>query len=457
MSDTMDTGLLPRTYFKAPRVPFDFRALGLTIAGYLVYWAGGLLISKILGKDDVPGAFLTAAYNIFQDLPYVGRTIGVLLSQVFHTDVSSLDLGDYTFWHVLVGGVWFFAVWSFVGQGVHRITALRIARDEGLTLAEGIKFSAKNWLTMLLVPLIVMGAIGFFYLCNMLAGAVISIPYVGQILGLILVPLAAISTLLILLIAVGGLFGLPLVGAAAAWERNGSLDAISRAFSYIFARPLQFFWNYFLIFMLLAIILLVGSWFITALTKSVDSGVWSDRLAVQIDPPDRQDREAFGDLSNGAQKDYDAMAGPDRTDWANGRDQDGSPFAKHFDAVLVAPWSHKLNVLVFWAAINLIWLGVFGYALYWFMGASTSVYADLRADVDGTEEDEIYLEEEEEEFDALADAAATATPPPESPETAETRLGVETVEPPAEAPEGEGQTGGSEAEGGEGESPPAED
>ena len=41
--------------------------------------------------------------------------------------------------------------------------------------------------------------------------------------------------------------GLPLVGAAAAWERNGSLDAISRAFSYIFARPLQFFWNYFLI------------------------------------------------------------------------------------------------------------------------------------------------------------------------------------------------------------------
>jgi hypothetical protein len=416
MSDAMDTGLLPRTYFRAPRVPFDFRALALAILGFLAYWAGGLLLSKVFGpslpdggEPDVPGAFLTAAYSIFRDVPYVGEIIGALLASVFQADIGRIRVADYGFWRVLVGGVWFFGVWSFFGQGIHRITALRIARDEGLSIAEALKFSAKNWLTMLLAPVIIMGAIGFFYLCNMLAGLVISIPFVGGLLALLLVPLAVISTLLILLIAVGGVFGLPLVGAAAAWERNGSLDAISRAFSYIYARPLQFFWNYFLVFMLLGVILLVGSWFLVTLTKSVEAGVLGDRLSVLIDPVDGTNRgpeSEFSGLSEDARKDWDALQ--EKTG-LRGRDATGTPWTKDFQAVLVAPWSHKINAFVFWVAINLIWLGVYGYAIYWFLGASTSVYADLRADVDGTEEDEIYLEGEEDQFDALDDA--TATPP----------------------------------------------
>ena len=51
--------------------------------------------------------------------------------------------------------------------------------------------------------------------------------------------------------------------------------------------------------------------------------------------------------------------------------------------------------------------GVYATAIWWFFGAATSTYADLRADVDGTEEDEIYLEEEEEDFEALAKGAPT--------------------------------------------------
>jgi hypothetical protein len=437
MAESVDTGLLPRTYFKAPRVPFDFRALSLAILGYLVYWGGGLLLSEIFGKKDVPGSFLAAAYDIFRDLPYVGGVIGVFLSQVFHTDVIRFPSGDYTFWHVLVGGVWFIVIWSFFGQAIHRITSLRIARDEGLSFAEAFRFSAKNWVTVLIAPLIILAAIAFFYGCDALAGVVISIPFVGQILALLLVPLATLSSLLILLIAVGGIFGLPLVGAAAAWERNGSLDAISRAFSYIFARPLQFFWNYFLVFLFLGIVLIVGSWFVFTLTKSVDAGVWSDRLSVQIDPPERGS-EDFKDLAPEAQNDYDRMADPGKTGYRGGRADDGSPFAKHFDAVIAAPWSHKLNALIFWVTLNLIWLGVFGYAIYWFLGASTSIYADLRADVDGTEEDEIFLEEEEEDFDALADASAAGTPgetpseaPPAPEKPAEPDAGD--AEPPAPA------------------------
>ena len=65
---------------------------------------------------------------------------------------------------------------------------------------------------------IIVGAMAFFYLCNAFAGVVTSIPLAGGVLGLIFVPLVVISTLLILLIGLGGVFGLPLIGAAAAWE-----------------------------------------------------------------------------------------------------------------------------------------------------------------------------------------------------------------------------------------------
>ena len=205
-----------------------------------------------------------------------------------------------------------------------------------------------------------------------------------------------------------------MIGAAAAWERNGSLDAISRAFSYLFARPLQFFWNYFLIFLFVGVVLLVGHWFTYTLTKSMDAGVWSDRLSVLIDAPERLATEG-SDYSRPLPRSPGRPGLAGREDRLR-RGRPGAPgvqpFAKDFEAVLVSPWTHKLNALIFWVAINLIWLGVFGYAIYWFLGATTSVYADLRADVDGTEEDEIYLEEEEEDFDALAEAAGKAEPTP---------------------------------------------
>lgn len=409
MANTVDTGLLPRTFFKAPRVPFDFRALALAMLGYLVYWGGNLLLNEIFGKPTVVGSFLAAAGSIFREIPFVGGVVLWFMNKVFaFGQLNSVNLADYTFWHQLIGGIWIFAVWSFFGQAIHRITSLRIARDEGLSFGEAFAFSAKNWITVILAPIIITLTIAFFYGCNAAAGAVIAIPFVGQILALVLVPLALISSLLILLIALGGVLGLPLIGAAAAWERNGSLDAISRAFSYIFARPLQFFWNYFLVFLFVGVILLVGSWFVFVLTKSVDAGVWNDQLSILIDAPERTNsNDDFKDMDKDLQKEIGNLESD--TGYTAGRSAPHvQPFAKDIKAIPVGGLKHGLNAIVFWVMLNLIWLGIFGYAIYWFLGATTSVYADLRADVDGTEEDEIYLEEEEEDFDALAEAAAEA-------------------------------------------------
>ncbi|MDJ0523291.1 MAG: hypothetical protein QNJ90_14570 [Planctomycetota bacterium] len=444
MAEQFDPGILPRTYFRAPRVPFDFRALALAILGFLVYWSGGLLLSEIFWPSnlpdgasyDVPGAFLLWAFELFRGIPYIGGSIAELLTGALRMD-PGMNLDAYGFWEILVGGVWFIGVWSFFALGIHRITTLRIARDEGLSIGEALAFSAKNWVTLLLAPIIVGGVIGLFYACNMLAGLAISIPGLGGILALILVPLAFISTLLILLVGLGGVFGLPLIGAAAAWECNGSLDAISRAFSYLFARPLQFFWNFFLIFLFTGIILLVGSWFTFTFAKSIDSGVVSTQQTLLIDPPPKvlQEGSDYGDYDEQTKALYKDLG-------IDGRDRRAPllvPPAMDIKAVGAVDWTYKLNALVFWLFFNFIWLGVSGYALYWLIGASSSVYADLRADVDGTEEDEVYIEEEDQDLDVVAEggpaeeAAAVAddTPPADEPAKADE---------PADAPAAEGES-----------------
>jgi len=414
MADSYDAGLLPRTYFRAPRVPFDFRALAMGIVGYIVFWSGGLLLSKICDKDDVCGAFLGAGVSLFDGLPFIGEEIQRFVMRVFQIAPADYDGDGYTFWHKLLGGAWFFVVWSFFGQAIHRITSLRIARDEGLSFTEALTFSAKNWKTVILAPVIVFAAMAFFFGCNALAGLATSIPGLGGLLGLVLIPLAAISSLLILLIGLGGVFGLPLIGAAAAWEVNGSLDAISRAFSYVFARPLQYFWNFLLIFLFAGVILLVGDWFTYTIVKSVDAGTLSDHQSVMIDAPERSNDEDsdYQDLKPEAKDKYVSYA--EKTGYgsngvnAPGRGRPTQPFVRDFQTVVHAPWTYKLNAFIFWLLLNLIWLGAFGYAVYWLLGASSSVYADLRADVDGTEEDEIYLEEDEEDYEALAAGGPTS-------------------------------------------------
>ncbi len=225
-----------------------------------------------------------------------------------------------------------------------------------------------------------------------------------------------VGALLFLLVALGGVMGMPLIGAAAAWECNGTLDAISRAFSYVFARPLQYFWNYFLIFMFLGVVLLVGHWFTYTAVKTVDNGIWQDRYSVLIDAPAQKDNEGedFAEFDAEAKtlqrelKDENGYEQPIRhpgLHMAGARQStttSSKPNAMHFSAVLKAPWYHKLTAFIWWVLLNLIWLGFFGYAVFWLLGATSCVYADLRADVDGTTQDDIFLPFEEERYEALA-------------------------------------------------------
>ena len=181
--------------------------------------------------------------------------------------------------------------------------------------------------------------------------------------------------------------------------------------------PLQYFWNYFLIFMFLGVVLLVGHWFTYTAVKTVDNGIWHDRYSVLIDAPPQLDNEGepFAELDAEAKtlqrelKDENGYVQPLRHpglqlagDRAGINTAPSKPNAMHFSAVMKAPWYHKLTALIWWLLLNLIWLGFFGYAVFWLLGATSCVYADLRADVDGTSQDDIYLPYEDERYEELA-------------------------------------------------------
>lgn len=83
MADTAtpDTGL-PRTYFKAPRVPLDLRALLIALVGYGVYRLGAYLLWLAFKPVDPVQAFFREALSIL-DVPYIQFELGRFIGEVF--------------------------------------------------------------------------------------------------------------------------------------------------------------------------------------------------------------------------------------------------------------------------------------------------------------------------------------------------------------------------------------
>ena len=159
MADTVRHGLLPRTYFKAPRVPFDFRgwpsrSSATSSTGAAASSSARSSASRTsrrvpgLGRRPLPG------------LPFIGDVIGDFLTR------SSASCGRRRRTTTTPSGRSSSAGSGSSSSGPSSArpstasSSLRIARDEGLSFAEAFKFSAKNWLTVLLAPVIIGGGDG---------------------------------------------------------------------------------------------------------------------------------------------------------------------------------------------------------------------------------------------------------------------------------------------------------
>ena len=246
---------------------------------------------------------------------------------------------------------WFVLVWSIFGTAITRHVALSLIGEDVPGLVGAIWYGSRKWLSSF-------NAVAFVLL-GILA---LSVP--GAVLGFLMRtdwglalagaiwPLMLAGAVVLAILAVGLLAGWPLMVAAVGVERGDSFQAISTAFSYLYQRPLHYAF-YGLVAMLVALPALAAA------------GVFAD---------------ATGTLAMWASS---FGMGHDRTAAVlEGVGAVGT-------AAAAAPWGAR--AIAFWMRMLEAILSSFGWGYFW--AIATAGYLLLRQDVDGTECDEVVLEE----------------------------------------------------------------
>jgi hypothetical protein len=367
-----------RTVLRAPRAEFDLSAWGLGACGWLAYQWSWPALASVLAVPEVSQVppWLGLRYAFFgrlfgwMQLPFTDtlqRLVGVQGGLVGRDGDKQVPyVLELEGWKIAVVAVWLLVLWSIVAGAISRVYAVRIARDESVGAADGVAFSLSNLKAFLMAPLFVATVAGLFVGLAALAGAAAAVPMAGPFLEIVLHPLALIAALVAVVVATGGVFGLPLMQAAVATERNGALDAASRTFSYCFTRPVAYVASLVIVSTVAAVIAAFGFAFLFLAFRALTFGAgWNEN--------------AQAAMGAGAGL---ALAG-------DGSGVLGWPRVTKGEGIELV-W-----VYVSWAVTTLGVIAVSGYVLSYFVGGMTDTYFLLRREVDGIDESEVYTEGEE--------------------------------------------------------------
>jgi hypothetical protein len=142
--------------------------------------------------------------------------------------------------HLLYCIIFFFiilVVISIAGGAICRIAALQFAQDEKPGLTEALRFSINKFTSFVTSPLVPMAIIIFIGLFIFLLGLLGNIPRAGELIMGIFMLLALIAGALIAVVSIGTVAGFNLMFPAVAYDGSDCFDAISRSFSYVYAKP----------------------------------------------------------------------------------------------------------------------------------------------------------------------------------------------------------------------------
>src|SRR5262249_40031106 len=140
---------------------------------------------------------------------------------------------------LLLCGLWAVAVWALFGGAITRIAAMKLGREESVSTVEALRFARKKWASYFAAPLFPMLGVLLALIPMALAGLLLRLPVATFLLGLFW-PLMLIGGVIMAIFLLGLLFGWPLMWSTISTEGNDSFDALSRSYSYVFQRPLQY-------------------------------------------------------------------------------------------------------------------------------------------------------------------------------------------------------------------------
>jgi len=249
-------------------------------------------------------------------------------------------------------GVWSLATWAFFGGAITRIAALELSCEERIGFMPSLRYACGKWLSFIAAPLFPVFGIALAAIPVALLGLLVRFD-VGLLLIGVAWPVALLAGLIMAVLGLGLMFGWPLMFATISTEGTDAFDALSRSYAYVFQRPLRY-----LFYAIVAAFIGTLSWL---LVSNFAAGVVGMT--------------------------YWAAS------WGAGADRvtqiiDGEP-------ALSAIGNAGTLCVQFW--VGTVKIIALGFLYGFFFCASTAIYLLLRRDVDATEIDEVFLDEDESE------------------------------------------------------------
>jgi hypothetical protein len=288
------------------------------------------------------------------------------------------------------------AIWAIFGGAISRIAALHVARDEKISIKEALKFGLKKFPSFLFAPLIPVAIVGVLTFLVWI-GSLILFNWglgIGEVLNSLLYCLPLIAGFVMALVAVGTVGGLTLMFPTIAVEGSDSFDAISRSFSYVYARPWRMAF-YSLVALIYGVFcyLFVRFFAFLMLKLSYQAVDWA----------------VLADGNSGLMSKFNTMwSGPTFENLHGGFDWSVCWGVQAFGAWIIAFWVYV--VIGF----------VIAFLVSFFFSANTVIYYLLRNRVDATDMDDVYVEEEPaEEVPPVSEEPAKDEEKAEEPESKE--------------------------------------
>ncbi|RLS76733.1 MAG: hypothetical protein DWI03_08335 [Planctomycetota bacterium] len=312
---------------------------------------GAVLLLPDAGGDVFGGAVLAPSRDAVPWLeglsarlpePLIGAS--QLLAVPFSPTATLQEMGG-----ALARIGWFVLVWSIFGTAISRHVALRLAGEEAPGILGATLYGSRKWLPSFNSVLFVLVGIMAMSVPGALLGLLMRTEWGLAFAGAVW-PLVLLGAVVLAILAVGVVAGWPLMVAAVGVERGDSFQAISTSFSYIYQRPLHYAF-YGLVALLIAVPALVVAGVFADATGTL--AMWAASLGMG---PERT-RAVLEGL---------AGQGPTAGSWG-------------------------VKALVFWTRGLAALLSSFGWGYFW--AIATAVYLLLRQDVDGTEMDEVVIDE----------------------------------------------------------------
>ena len=273
------------------------------------------------------------------------------------------------------------ASWALFGGAVYRIAALHATREEKISAVQALRFSINKFFSFLTAPIIPLLIILVLGLLLAIGGLVGNLGGFGAMLLGLLFFLAILVGLLVAFLLIGLTAGCSLMYPTIAVEGSDSFDAISRSFSYVFARP----WRSILYAAVATLhgalcYLFVRLFAFLALAAThtfLNWGIWTGGKK----------------LADGATR-LDVL-------WL------APTFEELHSWTWVAmSWAEKIGAVLIGLWVYLVIGGVAAFLLSYLASSTTVIYTLLRQRVDATELDDVYVEE------GSAEVAAEPAAPP---------------------------------------------